>query len=104
MERIEYFNNVMKYAEEIKKIVSDYLNEFEIYIFGSAVTGDFSPGLSDIDVAIVSDEFEDREKKMKVYDILLEKYFESPFEFHLLSMKRWEFYMRFINNEVIKIC
>ena len=84
-------------------MVSEYLSEFQIYVFGSAVTRDFSPGLSDIDVAIVSDEFEDREKKLKVYDVLFERYFESPFEFHLLSKKRWEFYLRFIEDDFIKI-
>ncbi|MCS7121542.1 MAG: nucleotidyltransferase domain-containing protein [Archaeoglobaceae archaeon] len=58
MERIEYFKNYRKYLQEISEILSNYLKKFEVYVFGSVVRGDYSPGLSDIDVAIVSEEFE----------------------------------------------
>ncbi|WP_457550564.1 nucleotidyltransferase domain-containing protein, partial [Archaeoglobus sp.] len=73
------------------------------YVFGSVVRGDYSVGLSDIDVAIVSDEFESREKKLEIYDLLFERYFDTPFEFHLLTRKAWRFYRRFVGDEFIKV-
>lgn len=65
-----------------------------MYISGTIIRGNYSPGLSDIDVAIVSDEFEDREKKLAVYDMLFEKYFHTPFEFHILTKRQWKFYRK----------
>lgn len=103
MERSKYFLNFKKYAKEIKNILKNYLSEFEVYVFGSVIRGDYSPGLSDIDIAIVSDEFKDRRKKLEVYDILFERFFDTPFEFHLLTKDRWKFYLRFIKNDYIKI-
>ncbi len=77
--------------------------DFEVYVFGSVVRGNFSPGLSDVDVAIVSDEFEDRKRRLEVYDILLERYFDTPLEFHLLTRGRWKFYRRFIGEDFVKV-
>ena len=45
------------------------LGDYRVYVFGSVVRGDYSPGLSDTDVAIVSDEFENGEKKLEVYAV-----------------------------------
>ncbi len=103
MERAEYFLNFKKYAKEIKKVLEEHLSEFEVYIFGSVVRGEYSIGLSDIDVAVVSDELKDRKKKLEVYDLLFEKFFDSPFEFHLLTKDKWKFYLRFIKNDYMKI-
>lgn len=96
----DYFLNFKKYTEEIKKILADHLSVFEIYVFGSVVRGDYSPGLSDIDIAIVSEEFADRKRKLEIYDILFEKFFDTPFEFHLLTKEIWRFYLRFIDDYV----
>ncbi len=74
MERSEYFLNFKKYAKEIKNILKNYLSEFEVYVFGSVIR--------------VSDEFKNRQKKLKVYDILFERFFDTPFEFHLLTKDR----------------
>lgn len=98
MERVNCFQKFKECAEEIKKVLSNHLSNFEIYVFGSVVRGDYSIGLSDIDVAIISDEFVNREKRLEVYDILFEKFFESPFEFHLLTEERWKFYLKFIDR------
>ena len=103
MERVDYFKNYGEYVNEMKVLMSKYLGEFEIYVFGSAVKGDYSIGLSDIDVAIVSDEFGSRENKLRVYDVLFEKYFDSPFEFHLLTMDEWKFFLRFIRKDFVKV-
>ncbi len=34
---------------------------------------------------------------------LFEKFFDTPFEFHLLTMRRWKFYLNFIGNEYVRI-
>ena len=103
MERVDYFKNYGKCVKEMRDLLSKYLEEFELYVFGSAIKGDYSIGLSDIDVAIVSNEFELRKKKLRVYDVLFEKYFDSPFEFHLLTVKRWKFFSRFIGKDFVKV-
>lgn len=103
MERVKYFQNFVECAKEIKRVLAGILSDYKVYVFGSVVRGDYSPGLSDIDIAIVSDEFENREKKLEVYDLLFEKFFDTPFEFHLLTMKRWKFYLNFIGNEYVEI-
>jgi len=58
----------------------------------------FSIGLSDIDVAIVSDRFKDREKKLETFGKLTKEFFDSPFEFHVLTRKQWETHKKFIKN------
>ncbi len=102
MEREKYFLNAEKYAKEIKELVNKYVNA-KVFLFGSVVRKDYSSGLSDIDIAIVSNEFKDRNKKLMIYDLLFEKYFYSPFEFHLLTFDQWNFYLRFIKNDYIEI-
>ncbi len=103
MERVKYFQNFVDYAREIKMALAGILGDYRVYVFGSVVRNDYSPGLSDIDIAIVSDEFENRKKKLEVYDLLFERFFDTPFEFHLLTRKRWKFYLNFIGNEYVEI-
>jgi predicted nucleotidyltransferase len=102
MERLKYFENFRKIGKEIKEIVSKHVKA-KVFIFGSVVRNEYTVGLSDIDVAIVSDEFNNRERKLKVYDILFSKYFDSPLEFHLLTQKQWEFFLRFVGKDFIEI-
>jgi|Deesub1362B_J571_1020462.scaffolds.fasta_scaffold00696_17 hypothetical protein len=101
MERIEYFENYLDFGKRIKKIVGE-LSNAKIFIFGSVIRGDFAPGLSDIDVAIVSDAFKNRNLRLTVLDRLLDEFFFSPFEFHVLTEKQWKFYTRFI-DELVEI-
>ncbi len=51
----------------------------------------------------MSDEFEDRKKKLEVYDMLFERYFHTPFEFHVLTGKQWRFYRRFIGDDLLRV-
>ncbi len=50
------------------------LGDYRVYVFGSVVRNDHSPGLSDMDIAIVSDELENGKKKLEVYDLLFERF------------------------------
>jgi len=69
MERIKVFENYLEYGKKIKELLEKHLSSFELFIFGSVVKGNFSIGLSDIDIAIVSDEFKNRNKKLEIYDL-----------------------------------
>ena len=86
MERLKYFSNFKEIGKEVKEIVNKHVKT-RFFIFGSVVRNDYCIGLSDIDVAIVSDEFENREKRLKVYDILFSKYFDSPFRISFVNSK-----------------
>lgn len=97
MRRKKYFENYLEYAKKIKEIVNKKVKA-RIFIFGSVLTEDFSIGLSDIDIAIVSNEFGNKEKKFEILDILFEEFFDSPFEFHVLTEKQWKFYLNFIKR------
>lgn len=92
----------MEIAKEVKEIVSKYAKA-RVFVFGSVVKGDYSVGLSDIDIAIVSEEFENKEKKLKVYDILFSKYFATPLEFHFFTEKQWKRFLKFIGNDYIRV-
>jgi len=102
-ERRKYFEKLDEYLEEIKRIVKSAVPDAKIFLFGSVVKGEYSVGLSDIDIAIISKEFENREKKLEVFGMLTEKFMDSPFEFHLLTPKQWEFYSKFIGDQKRKI-
>ena len=91
---VERFNPVVK---EIKKIVNSEVKA-KIFVFGSILSNEYSIGLSDIDIAIVSNEFINKEIKMRVLSMLLDKYFDSPFEFHVLTEEQWKFYLIFIQQ------
>ena len=97
MEKIDFFKNYKKIAKEIKELVNKYVNA-KIYVFGSVVKNEHCIGLSDIDIAIVSEDFKDRNIRLKIYDILFSKYFESPLEFHLLTPEKWNLYLKFIDK------
>lgn len=87
----------------MKEEVELYLKRAEKFRKNAEFNFENSIGLSDIDVAIVSNEFELRKNKLRVYDVLFEKYFDSPFEFHLLTVKRWKFFSRFIGKDLVKV-
>ncbi|MEM2637240.1 MAG: nucleotidyltransferase domain-containing protein [Candidatus Korarchaeota archaeon] len=93
-----YFEEVDCFLLEIKKIVREKFPDAEVFLFGSVVEGNYSIGLSDIDVAIVSDVFQNRELELDLYEKLTERFLDSPFEFHLLTKKIWEYYKRFIKK------
>lgn len=96
--RRKYFEQLNEYLKKIKEIVKREIPDAEIYLYGSVVEGRFSIGLSDIDVAIVSDRFKDREKKLEVFGKLIKEFFDSPFEFHVLTREQWNFYKKFIKS------
>ncbi len=104
-ENKKYFENPLKYLRGVKKILKkNGIKEFRIFLFGSIVRGDYSIGLSDIDVLIVSDKFKDKELRRKVYLELGEKYFAKPFEFHLATPEQFNsFYSKMVGKDIREI-
>ncbi|HLI45778.1 MAG TPA: nucleotidyltransferase domain-containing protein [Geobacterales bacterium] len=95
--RENVFKNYLDYIKKIKEIVKKELRDFNIYIFGSVVRGDYNVMLSDIDIAIVTDE--------KINDIELKIKIEKQigiiglFQIHIISKRIWEnWYLRFIDK------
>ncbi len=91
-DRRNYFEDLDSYLREIKKIVQKGCPDAEICLFGSVVNGNYSIGLSDMDVAVVSDTFRDRDKKLNMFGKLTKSFFDSPFEFQVLTHEQWKFF------------
>lgn len=104
-EKKKYFENWKKYGEKIKNFVENLLGEnVRLIFFGSIVKGNYTIGSSDIDVIIISDRFHDRNLRFFILSKLLERYLESPFEFHLITTKEFEkWYKKFIKEEFVEI-
>ena len=102
--RKKYFENWLEYAKKIKEKAKKVLKDenLKVFVFGSVVEGDFSIGLSDIDVAVVSEKAP--LGKERGYILLkLEEGFElaHPFEIHLVTPEIWEnWYLRFVKKFV----
>jgi hypothetical protein len=97
-ERIKYFKNWRKYAEEICFSLKKVLPDVMVVVFGSVMRGDYVPSLSDIDILIVSDKVGDVvwRAKMNLYILSSLKRNVTPFEFHYSNWKDYEeFYKEF---------
>ncbi len=78
----KYFDNLEHYL----KIIKELLPNCKIYLFGSVLTKDYHPMLSDIDVAIVSNNMsEDANERVRIRLKLLESFEFSPFEIHIIK-------------------
>ncbi|MEO2083846.1 MAG: nucleotidyltransferase domain-containing protein [Desulfurobacteriaceae bacterium] len=99
-ERKAFFRNLDVYLLEVKERAKTILPDASVYLFGSVYRGDYSPVLSDVDVAVVSENVpEDPEKRAKLKLNILGKLHTSPIELHLPTPKEWEFYKMFVKNE-----
>ncbi len=96
--RKKYFDNLDSYLKEIKAIAKKECPDAKIYLVGSVIEGDYSIGLSDIDVVVVSERFRDRDKKLEVFGKLLKPFFDSPFEFHVLTPEQWETFRKLVKE------
>ncbi len=98
--RREYFENLDRYLEKIKDVVKDEVPDAEIYLYGSVIENKYSIGLSDIDIAVVSDKFIDRDVKLDFFGKITKKFLDSPFEFHVLTKSQWNLYKNFIKKYI----
>jgi len=97
--RKRFFEDYLKYVREIKKIAEELLGDVEVYVFGSVISGDYHPVLSDIDVAVVVKE-KDKEKHLE-FKVRVDKMVGDVFEIHVLDEKEWKFYKGFIDEFVV---
>lgn len=100
-ENRKYFENYIDYGRKIKEIVRKKLEDAEVYIFGSVVEGRSSPA-SDIDVLIVSKKMPSKQSERAMLTALILKEIDlyAPFEFHLVNLKEFNWYKRFIRKLV----
>lgn len=92
--REEIFRNLEGYINVVKSIAERYFGSCKVFVFGSAVRGDYNVMLSDIDIAIVT-ECHESEKILKFKAEISKKW--DIFELHVIDEKTWNFYKRFID-------
>ena len=106
LSRKNYFENYLKFAEEIKILAKDFFKEnfSKLLIFGSVIENRFSVGLSDIDIAILLRKKVLLKEKIKFMLLVDEKFPQNPFEIHIVSEEEWEnWYKRFVGNKFIEV-
>lgn len=96
--RKKFFENYTYYAKEIKKIARKYFSDAKVYVFGSVVDGSYHVMLSDIDVAVVTSNF-DKGKALEL-KIEVERKLSDVFQLHVLSEREWKFYLNFVKRYV----
>ncbi len=99
-EQEKYFKNYLKYAKKIKIAVRRLDSTARVYIFGSVLKKGEVP--EDIDVLIVSPEFETSEEKSEaIVKIVKTTGFNSPFEIHLATPEEYkDWYRHFIKEKM----
>jgi len=94
--------NHKEITEKVKQIVLFRWPDAELYIFGSAVKGNYTV-TSDIDLLIVLDDRPDREEE---YMVKAEVYarVDAPIELHVASRSEFEkWYKNFIGKDLVRI-
>ncbi|WP_148682293.1 nucleotidyltransferase domain-containing protein [Pyrobaculum neutrophilum] len=97
---LSYLRNYRAVAELVKEVARWYDPEARVYVFGSAVRGDYTAA-SDIDILVVTNAVE------RKYDIMTEVYrrTEAPVEVHVTTPQQFQrWYRRFIPpNELAEV-
>jgi len=90
--RKKYFDDPMHYARLIKEVTGG-----KVIIFGSVVEGKHTMA-SDIDVLVILDSIENRNKVlMEINEILGEFH---PFQIHLITENEFEWYRKFVKKGI----
>jgi len=101
VEHVErYRAELERHLKTIKEVGREFFGEgVSIYVFGSTVRGDRGP-LSDIDVAVVTEEKVGVDKRLAFKARLRERLgLFHPFEIHVVSRKEWEgWYLKFVRH------
>ncbi len=104
--RKKYFENYLKHSQQIKKLAKEFFKEkfLKMFVFGSVVRGDYSIGLSDIDIAIILKKGVHRDEKVRFLLLIDEKFPENPFEIHIVSEEKWKsWYAKFVKENFIEV-
>jgi hypothetical protein len=95
----KYFKNYLKYSQLIKKEAERAAGKVKVYLFGSILRKREVP--EDIDILIISSEFENKEKKRATRKRIIKKLgFFSPFQIHLVTEREYKnWYKYFIKKK-----
>jgi len=98
-EREKVFSEYVAYASRVKQAAARFLKSYEVYVFGSVVKGDYHVMLSDIDIAVVTDEPVDTATlKAAIEDELR---IPGLFQIHVVTRRTWRnWYLKFIDSFV----
>ncbi len=93
----EYLRDYMKVAREVKAIILEIDPNARVYVFGSVVKGRYTAS-SDIDILVITDKIEERDRmRVRVYKLV-----EAPVELHLATPETFNnWYRRFLRDEEI---
>ncbi|WP_457548506.1 nucleotidyltransferase domain-containing protein [Archaeoglobus sp.] len=93
--REKIFKNYTEFVKKIKEVAKSYFGDVKVYVFGSAVRGNYHVMLSDIDVAVVTN----CKDYVKIYSFKAEIFekFEDVFEIHVVDERTWKIYKKFID-------
>ncbi|RLI82919.1 hypothetical protein DRP07_04330 [Archaeoglobales archaeon] len=95
----------LKHAKEIKRISREIFGKKleGVYVFGSIVKGKSHP-MSDVDIAIILSVAANEVERTKLYGKVRKKFgLAHPFEVHILSVDEWEWYRRFVKNDLLRV-
>ena len=96
----KYFDNYLKYGEEIKEKAQELLGSVRVLMFGSVVKGEARP-TSDIDVLIISEALpQEASQKAKIRTKIKSEIDPfSPFQLHLVTPEEFNgWYKNFIDE------
>jgi predicted nucleotidyltransferase len=92
--RSSYQSLLQRFKAELEELLQ---TRVRILVFGSVVEGKSGP-LSDVDVMVISNEFNDVEKRLKTYELARNIFgTPNPFELHLITQEEFEWYKKFIS-------
>ncbi len=105
--RADMIRNWREHVYGIVKAVKEVLPDAEVYVFGSAVTGDLVAS-SDIDILVVSEGIPESLFGRGWVKVEIERKaglpYYHPFEFHLVRPKDLEEYLRRVGRNILRVC
>lgn len=100
LKRFEHYRQSWKaYMAEIKVMILKHCPDAKLYVFGSTIRGETHP-TSDIDVLIVSNEFNSIKTRIEIHSKLKLQFLDAPFEFHLIYPEKFPFYKKMAKEMV----
>jgi len=97
-EAMEYIKRHREVAASVKEIAKEEHEEVKAYVFGSAVSGNFTAA-SDIDILLVFDEV-DKDEAVELKSRIWRKIgFSVPLQLHVVTQREFkEWYLKFVDK------
>ncbi|RUM89655.1 MAG: hypothetical protein DSZ24_00635 [Thermodesulfatator sp.] len=99
----KYFRNPVFYARILKELARKEFGEARVYLFGSVARGEALPGVSDIDLLVVTPK---APEKITQKGLFIDRFHRkigdlfTPFEIHIVTPEEFEnWYSKFIKKE-----